>query len=122
MTESKNNVLEHNQATDKLLSIIQESISSHQQKLGFSYDSKFHIYKLNDGSILLEHISRDYRIGFSLDQNIEESSWYFVTNKDLGNITSGGYIQEKNLNILIPLLLNFIFLYETTTIHAMKEI
>lgn len=64
------------------------------------------VHKIDDGSVLIEWIAESFRIGFSIEPDFEESSWYVVDNKDL---TEGGYIfSEKARSILKKLLKNIV--------------
>lgn len=64
-----------------------------------------------DGSILFEWIFSDYRIGFSIEPNSQESSWFLITKKNLGEICASGFISDIDLNKLISWLLYFIISY-----------
>jgi len=44
-------------------------------------DKPLCINALEDGSLLIEWIFPDYRFGFSLENNLNESSYYFVSNE-----------------------------------------
>jgi len=61
-----------------------------------------------DGSVLFEWIFSDYRIGFNIEPNPQESSWYLVTNRKLGEISASGFISHINLRVLIQFLFSFI--------------
>ena len=66
---------------------------------------KFHW--LEDNSALIEWIFKDFRIGFSIEPDIEESGWYLVSNNNLEEISASGELDFKNLESLIVRLLNF---------------
>lgn len=66
------------------------------------------MHSLNDGSVLIEWIYPDFRIGFSFESNIKESSWYLVSNKHLNEISSSGLLDISEIDVLITFLLRFI--------------
>lgn len=62
---------------------------------------------LEDNSALIEWIFKDFRIGFSIEPDIEESGWYLVSNNNLQEISASGVLQFETLEFLIINLLNF---------------
>lgn len=97
------------QESQKLLSILHESLTE-LQRLRFNLSSipPLHAVSVGDGSVLLEWIFKDYRVGFSLEPQPEESSWFLITNQNLGEISAAGYLARVNLKSLILWLLGFI--------------
>lgn len=67
-------------------------------------------FMVDDGSILFEWDFRDYRFGFSIEPDPQESSWYLVTRKSMGNINASGMIYGVNLKRLLAWLTGFIVL------------
>lgn len=65
------------------------------------------MHSLSDGSILIEWIFPDFRIGFSFELIKEESSWYLVANKHLKEISSSGLLDFTEIDELLINLLNF---------------
>jgi hypothetical protein len=47
---------------------------------------------LDDGATLIEFITKKWRIGISLEKDLNESCWYFVTKK---GESDSGYIFKK---------------------------
>lgn len=94
----------------RLLASIQETLSLFQQlRLDLSPIPQLKAFSAEDGSALFEWIFSDYRIGFNIDPNpAAESSWFLITNRNLGEITASGYIPWVDLNALIRWLLGFI--------------
>ena len=93
----------------KLLSVIQETISTLQKlQLDLGQIPQLRTFLVGDGSVLFEWIFNDYRIGFNVERNPQESGWYLITNERLGEITAAGLISGINLGTLILWLLNFI--------------
>jgi len=50
----------------------------------------------DDGSILVEWISSDFRIGFSIESILSDSSWYVISNSTLGDICESGYLFRED--------------------------
>jgi hypothetical protein len=67
-------------------------------------------FNLEDGSISLEWVFNDFRIGFSIEENGDDSSWYIITNSNLGNVSASGYLSKIDINTIILWLINFIVL------------
>jgi hypothetical protein len=65
---------------------------------------------VDDGSILFEWAFNGYRVGFNLESNPQESSWYMVTSQDLGAITASGLLYGHDLNRLLVWIVTFIAL------------
>ena len=93
----------------KFLSDIDEMIVSFQQ-FGFDlgYLPSLQGFNVEDGSILIEWIFGDFRIGFNIEPNPNDSGWYLVSNKNLGEISASGYTSGIEIKNLILWLLNFI--------------
>lgn len=90
-----------------------------QEILHIFTESNFEVYSLpqikafiveDDKSVLLEWIFSDFRIGFNVDSNVNESSWYLVTKKLLGEIQASGDLLNNNKNTIWLFL--YIFLNE----------
>ena len=69
-----------------------------------------HAFSLDDGSTLIEWIFTDFRIGFNVEPNPEESSWYLASNRNLGELNASGYISNPHFNRLLLWLFNFALL------------
>ena len=108
ITKTKNK--EVAKETQKLLFIIQKTIFLFKHA-GFDLSNvpPLHTINVDDGSVLIEWIFNDFRIGFSIEPNKEDSSWYLVSNKKLGEINISGYISTNiDIEMLISKLINFI--------------
>ena len=68
-------------------------------------------FRPEDGSFLLELASRNVRVGFSLEQKAEESSWYFVSLTDHGQAGISNPIHSSNLQKLAVHLLSLALAY-----------
>ena len=98
-----------NQARGILL-ILQKTITTfHYYGFPFSHLPNLEAFNLEDGSTLVEWIFDDFRIGFSVESDKDESSWYLVSSKKLREINASGYIPSGNeFEKLILWLLNFV--------------
>ena len=70
--------------------------------------SPLKINEIEETSILIEWIFKNYRIGFVIDKKIDESSWYFVSNKELNGMNISGDLNEKNIDQVVEVLLNVV--------------
>jgi len=70
--------------------------------------SPLKINEIEETSILIEWIFKNYRIGFVIDKKIDESSWYFVSNKELNGMDISGDLNEKNIDQIVEVLLNVV--------------
>jgi hypothetical protein len=98
------------QAKD-ILFLIQESVNafSQQSNIDLSFLPPLQAFDVvDDGSILIEWIFDDFRIGFNLESNFQDSGWFLVSNKNLGEIGASGYTSGINTKTLISWLLNFV--------------
>lgn len=93
----------------KILFLIQKVIKKFQQfGLELSYLPQIHAFSVDDGSILLEWIFPDFRIGFSIEQNNSESGWYLVTRKKLGEISASGNLADVDTQGVVIWLIDFV--------------
>jgi hypothetical protein len=81
-----------------LLSALLETINSFQH-FGFDMDHlpPVRAFNVDDGSVLIEWIFADFRIGFNIEPNPENSSWYLVSNKKLGEIAASGFMPSAEI-------------------------
>lgn len=92
----------------RLLSIFQEMIASfHQFGFDLGYLPPLQAFNVDDGSILIEWIFSDFRIGFNVEPNPEDSGWYLISNKNLGEISASGYTSNIDIKTLALWLFNF---------------
>jgi hypothetical protein len=77
--------------------------------LDINYLPPLRAFHLSDESFLLDWIFLDFRIGFSFEPDHNESGWYLVTNKNLGEIGMSGYLSEiGDMTSFIFWLLSFV--------------
>lgn len=62
----------------------------------------------DDSSVSLDWISPDFRLGFNVESNPDDSSWYLVTSKQLNEIGAYGFLSELDNRELASLLVNFV--------------
>lgn len=99
-----------NEATNLLL-LIQDVLSNFQlMKFDIGYIPQLRAYNVDDGSVLLEWIYKDFRLGFTIEPISQESGWYIITNEKLGNISASGYLFSDNKNSIILWLINFVLI------------
>jgi len=93
----------------KILEDLRETVSSFQQ-LGFdlTFLPPIRAFNNDDGSVLVEWIFTDFRIGFSIETILDESGWYLVSKRNLGEISASGFIENANIKNIILWLLNFV--------------
>lgn len=65
--------------------------------------------QLEDKSVLMEWIFKDFRIGFSIEPNPEESSWYLISNNKIDESTLHGLIVDKDFDTNLKRLLLAVF-------------
>jgi hypothetical protein len=63
---------------------------------------------IEDGSSILEWIFKDFRIGFSIEPRLEESSWYLVSNANLDEASASGLLERANNDALLTKLTSFV--------------
>jgi hypothetical protein len=91
------------------LTVIQQALGTFRQLgVDLSYLPELQGFIADDGSFLLEWIFSEYRVGFSIEPDAEQSSWFLITNRNLGEISASGFIAGNDLNSLVLWLLNFI--------------
>ena len=99
-------------ASTRLLLTIQTALFIYRQSaVDLSCIPRLSASTVDDGSILFEWISADYRIGFSIEPDPRESSWFLITSENLGSVSASGFLQGVDLNRLTIWLLGFIVAY-----------
>jgi len=93
---------------ERLLQLIQDHVFSlRQMDFDLSHLPPIRALNVDDGSTLIEWVFRDFRIGFTVEPNPEESGWYLVSNAELGNIMADGSTFGVKLDRIVLWLLNF---------------
>jgi hypothetical protein len=63
---------------------------------------------LEDGSALLEWGFKDFKIGFSFESKIDESSWYLVANEKFQDASVNGKLDFGKLDLFLSKILFFV--------------
>ena len=109
VSKHKNNELK--KRAERILVYIKEIVDLFcKYKIDVNILPEIEAFFIEDDSILLEWIYNDYRIGFSIEINPDESGWYLITNSEHGEITSSGLIKKNNIPKIITWLIIFILL------------
>ena len=58
--------------------------------------------------MLIEWIFENFRVGFTIEKNSEESGWYLVSGKNLGQINAYGNLNKADDEKLLSWLLVFV--------------
>lgn len=97
------------ESCEHLLTTIQEVLTHFQQR-GFDLLDLPQLRALlpSDGSVLLEWKFDDYRIGFTIEGNSEDSGWYLVSSRRLGDVTASGSLDQVHSRTIISWLFNFV--------------
>lgn len=69
---------------------------------------KIYVFESEDGSILLEWIFKNLRLGLSIESEIEKSSWFLVSNKSIGSINAYGRLDSDIKYPVIKWLANLV--------------
>lgn len=101
------------EARSILLMIEKTILIAQSNGVDLAHLPQLHAFDVQDGSMLIEWIFDDFRIGFSIEPTPTESSWYLVSNANLGNIGEYGNISQDEFEIqnLISELLSFVILH-----------
>ena len=98
-----------NQARDLLLNIQELVVTFELFDFDLDFLSPINAFNIEeDNSILIEWIFNDYRVGFNIETKNEESGWYLVTNRELGEISASGSIHNIEIKTILLWLLNFV--------------
>ena len=70
-------------------------------------DKPLSISIIEDGCLLIEWIFPDFRFGFSMEKDLNESNYYFVSNKKYGELNVSGLINsDNNLKTIVEKVFN----------------
>jgi hypothetical protein len=93
----------------KLLAPIQEMFRALQQSgVDLSYLPPLRATNVDDRSVLIEWVFADFRVGFSIEPNPDNSSWYLVSDKRLDEVSAFGYLSNANLEKTVSQLFGFV--------------
>ena len=66
---------------------------------------------VDDGSVLFEWIFDDFRFGFVIEQEADQSHWYLVSNSKLDGLSAAGNLSEIDLRALFRWLFYFVRIF-----------
>jgi hypothetical protein len=78
---------------------------------GPRYVPLLHPQSREDGSILFEWILPNFRLGFGLEDDPSQSSWFLVSDETLGSINGYGFLPAGDRQKLFLWLINFLILH-----------
>lgn len=58
-------------------------------------------------SIYIEWPFKDARLGFSVGDDLDKTSWYFVANEKFQDVNFSGQLNSKNINDIIGMFIKF---------------
>lgn len=80
---------------DSLLLIINAIVNVIDQKrMDLNCIPPLHAYVEDDGAVSVEWIFPDFRIGFNIEPNPDDSGWHLVAGKSLGDKTESGQLMD----------------------------
>lgn len=95
--------------TSQFLNTFQRIFKHNRKRIETSgYLPPLKIRWIDDESVLIEWIFKDFRIGFSIELVVSESSWYLVSNDNLGEVSAGGDLNLPDVDWLLSKLLSFV--------------
>lgn len=92
---------------DVLLSLIDIIVNvEKQEREDSSHIPPLHAYIEEDGAVSVEWIFPDFRIGFNIEPNPNDSGWHLVAGKNLRDKTESGQLED--MPTIVYRLFNFI--------------
>ena len=88
---------------NKTLDIFAETVYSFEDKSSLP---PLEAFEGEDGSVLMEWIFPNLRIGLSIEVDPTESGWYVVSDNTLGLIHASGYLSDSVVNWLVSWLVS----------------
>jgi heat shock protein HspQ len=90
-----------------------ESFIKHLRNYSSQYEELSHLPQIHlnfedDGTILIEWLFFGFNIGFTIESEITQSSWYLVSNEKLDYETASGFLNTNNIEGVLDDLFNFI--------------
>lgn len=69
-----------------------------------------HMHILDDKSVSMEWLFPDFRVGFNIEPDPDESGWHLVANKKLKELTLSGQLADKQqiLEVLFTFVLTYV--------------
>ncbi len=86
----------------------QEILIEKMTKVGiYNYLPQMTVEEQDEESIFLEWIFKDFRIGFSFEKKVDDSTWYMITNKNLEEFIVSGSLNKENVYITALKTINY---------------
>jgi hypothetical protein len=96
------------QAADLIVALQRVLANMQRYRFNTHHIPALNVQQPDDGSLLFEWTLPNLRLGFSIEEDNSQSSWYLVTNATLGNIGGSGYLPGGNLQNLLEWLVSFL--------------
>jgi hypothetical protein len=95
------------ETTSKFLTTFQNIFVLNRERIQSSSQHlpPLRIRYLDDNSVLIEWIFKDFRIGFSIETQEDESSWYLISNSNLNETNAGGVLRRSEIESFLSTLL-----------------
>lgn len=98
-------------STLKLLLTFQKTILNILKQIDFSgHLPPLILQFLEDNSVLVEWIFKDFRIGFVIESDVAKSSWYLVSNSNLEEASASGILNLDNCELILQRIIEFVLL------------
>ncbi len=97
-----------NREVAKRAIIILDIIENQLQSFDISTLPPIRIAELEDERVIIEWIFENFRMGFNLELDDDESGYFQISDKSAGEIRSSGYLKGLKLEVLIRSLLTLV--------------
>lgn len=67
-----------------------------------------YVYRVENGSIMMEWISDHFRAGIGVGPTVQESSWYLVSDESLDGFNGSGLLNPDNIRSTVFGLVSFV--------------
>ncbi|MBW8003312.1 MAG: hypothetical protein FVQ80_15080 [Planctomycetes bacterium] len=96
-------------SAERLMLDIQSIIDTfHKSGIETSTMPTLQVFSPDDGSVLLEWSTDIFKVGLTVEPKADDSGWYFVSSKALGEIAASGFVSEINTKRLVPWLISLV--------------
>ena len=96
---------------ERALTVIRDTASDYQRSgRDIAHLPPLRTFVSDDGSVLIEWIFSDFRVGFSLEPDPRESGWYLVSGKNLNSVEASGTATGTDWKRVVPQLFDFALL------------
>jgi hypothetical protein len=88
--------------------MILDEIENQLENYDFTILPPIRVAELDDGSIILEWIFDNFRMGFNLELDLLKSGYFLVSKESAGEIRSSGYLKGLKLETIVQSLLTIV--------------